>query len=118
MIDLQILAAELKMTTLIEVHGMENLMRVRDCVIGLPLRGYSLLGLNNRDLNSFTTDLGVTLRLAELVADRDVLVSESGIHGPRDIQKLGEAGVRAVLVGESLMRQQDIAAATRRLFQG
>jgi indole-3-glycerol phosphate synthase len=116
MIDLQILASELKLTCLIEVHDMENLMRVRDCVIGLPLRGYSLLGINNRDLRTFKTDLGVTLRLAELVADRDVLVSESGIHNPRDIAKLAEAGVRAVLVGESLMRCQDITEGVRKLF--
>jgi len=116
MIDLQILAAELKMTCLIEVHDLENLMRVRDQVIGLPLRGYSLLGINNRDLRTQKTDMGVTLRMAELVADRDVLVSESGIRGPRDIRKLADAGVRAVLVGESLMRSDDIPGAIRDLF--
>jgi indole-3-glycerol phosphate synthase len=116
MIDLQILASELKMTCLIEVHDLENLMRVRDQVIGLPQRGYSLLGINNRDLRTFTTSLGVTLRMAELVADRNVLVSESGIHSPRDIQKLAEAGVRAVLVGESLMRRDDIPQAIAELM--
>jgi indole-3-glycerol phosphate synthase len=116
MIDLQILSAELKMTCLVEVHDMENLMRVRDQVIGLPHRGYSLLGINNRDLRTFKTDLGVTLRLAELVADRSVLVSESGIHTRTDIAKLAAAEVRAVLVGESLMRQSDIPAAIRELF--
>jgi indole-3-glycerol phosphate synthase len=118
LIDLQILAAELKMTCLIEVHDLENLMRVRDQVIGLPHRGYSLLGINNRDLRTFQTDLGVTLRMAELVADRNVLVSESGIHSPRDILKLAEAGVRAVLVGESLMRRRDIPQAIAELFAG
>jgi indole-3-glycerol phosphate synthase len=116
LIDLQILATELNLTCLIEVHDMENLMRVRDCIIGLPHRGYSLLGINNRDLRTFKTDLGVTLRLAELVADRDVLVSESGIHAKADIDKLAGAGVRAVLVGESLMRSDDISAAIGRLF--
>lgn len=116
LIDLQILATELNLTCLIEVHDMENLMRVRDCVIGLPHRGYSLLGINNRDLRTFKTDLGVTLRLAELVADRDVLVSESGIHTKADIDKLARAGVRAVLVGESLMRSDDIPAAIGKLF--
>jgi len=116
MLDMQILAGELKMTTLIEIHDMENLMRVRDCVIGVPHRGYSLLGINNRDLRTFKTDIGVTLRMAELVADRRVLVSESGIHSPLDISRLEAAGVRAVLVGETFMRQDDIAAAVRKLF--
>jgi indole-3-glycerol phosphate synthase len=116
LIDLQILASELNMTCLIEVHDLENLMRVRDQIIGLPQRGYSLLGINNRDLRTFKTDLGVTLRLAELVADRRVLVSESGIHDWTHIQKLAAAGVAAVLVGESLMRADDIPAAIKRLF--
>src|SRR3954451_9965698 len=74
LIDLQILATELHMTCLIEVHDMDNLIRVRDRVIGFPHRSYSLLGINNRDLRTFKTDLGTTLRLAELVEDRNVLV--------------------------------------------
>lgn len=116
MIDLQILATELHLTTLIEVHDVENLMRVRDHVIGFPHRSYSLLGINNRDLRTFHTDLGTTLRMAELVEDRSILVSESGIHTRADLDKLKEAGVRAVLVGESLMRSPDIAAKMRELF--
>jgi indole-3-glycerol phosphate synthase len=110
LIDLQILATELNMTCLIEVHDMENLIRVRDRVIGFPHRSYSLIGINNRDLRTFKTDLGTTLRLAELVENRDVLVSESGIHNRNDVQKLADAGVRAILVGESLMRSDDIRA--------
>jgi indole-3-glycerol phosphate synthase len=116
MIDLQILATELNMTCLIEVHDLENLMRIRDHVIGFPHRQYSLLGINNRDLRTFKTDLGTTLRMAELVEDRSVLVSESGINTRADITKLAEAGVSAVLVGESLMRSPDIAAKIRDLF--
>jgi indole-3-glycerol phosphate synthase len=116
LIDLQILATELSLTTLIEVHDMDNLIRVRDHVIGFPHRSYSLLGINNRDLRTFKTDLGTTLRLAELVEDRRVLVSESGIHTRADIDKLAEAGIRAVLVGESLMRSEDIGAKVRELF--
>jgi len=116
MIDLQILATELHMTCLIEVHDMDNLIRVRDRVIGFPHRSYSLLGINNRDLRTFKTDLGTTLRLAELVESRDVLVSESGIHTRDDVRKLADAGVRAVLVGESLMRAGDIAAKINELF--
>jgi indole-3-glycerol phosphate synthase len=110
MIDLQILATELNMTCLIEVHDLDNLMRVRDHVIGFPHRSYSLLGINNRDLRTFQTDLGTTLRLSELVADRRVLVSESGINSRQDILKLAEAGVTGVLIGETLMRSDDIAA--------
>jgi indole-3-glycerol phosphate synthase len=109
LIDLQILATELNLTVLIEVHDLENLMRVRDSVIGFPHKQYSLLGINNRDLRTFKTDLGTTLRLAELVEDRKVLVSESGIATNEDIKKLAHAGVSAVLVGETLMRSDDIA---------
>jgi len=89
---------------------------VRDHVIGFPHRSYSLLGINNRDLRTFKTDLGTTLRLAELVEDRSVLVSESGIHTAEDVKKLAKQGVRAVLVGESLMKSPDIAAKVRELF--
>ena len=116
MIDLQILATELNLSCLIEVHDIENLMRVRDQVIGFPHRQYSLLGINNRDLRNFKTDLATTLRLAELVDDRSTLVSESGIHAFADIQKLAAAGVGAVLVGESLMRSPDIGAKLKELF--
>ena len=100
LIDLQILATELNLTTLIEVHDMDNLIRVRDRVIGFPHRSYSLLGINNRDLRTFKTDLGTTLRMAELVEDRKVLVSESGINTADDIQKLAAAGIGAVLIRE------------------
>src|SRR3954454_13885110 len=80
LIDLQILATEMNMTCLIEVHDMDNLIRVRDRVIGFPHKSYSLLGINNRNLKTMKTDLGATLRMAELVEDPKVLVSESGIH--------------------------------------
>jgi len=116
LIDLQILATELNMTCLIEVHDMENLIRVRDRVIGFPHPGYSLLGINNRDLRTFVTDIGTTLRLAELVEDRGVLVSESGIATAGDVRKLEAAGIRAVLVGETLMRCGDVKATMQELF--
>ena len=115
MIDLQILATELNMTCLIEVHDIDNLIRVRDRVIGFPHKSYSLLGINNRDLRTFKTDLGTTLRMAELVEDRNVLVSESGINARSDIDKLAGV-VRAVLVGETLMRSDDIGAKVKELF--
>jgi indole-3-glycerol phosphate synthase len=104
------------LTTLIEVHDLANLMRVRDNVIGFPHRSYSLLGINNRDLRTFKTDLGTTLRVAELIDDKDVLVSESGINTREDVKKLADAGVRAVLVGESLMRSDDIPAKVKELL--
>jgi indole-3-glycerol phosphate synthase len=116
MIDLQILATELNLTCLIEVHDMDNLIRVRDRVIGFPHKSYSLLGINNRDLRTFRTDLGNTLRMAELVEDRSVLVSESGIHTYGDVKKLAEAGVSAMLVGESLMRSGNIGEKVRELY--
>ena len=116
MIDLQILATEINLTCLIEVHDLDNLMRVRDRVIGFPHRSYSLLGINNRDLRTFKTDLGTTLRMAELVEDRSVLVSESGIHTRQDLEKLADAGIRAVLIGESLMRSDDIGGKVAELF--
>jgi indole-3-glycerol phosphate synthase len=116
LIDLQILATELNLTCLIEVHDMENLMRVRDQVIGFPHRSYSLIGINNRDLRTFQTDVGTTLRLAELVADRDVLVTESGLRTREDVVKLHEAGVRAALVGETLMRSGNVAGTLHELF--
>jgi len=116
MIDLQILATELNLTVLIEVHDLDNLMRVRDQIIGFPHRSYSLLGINNRDLRTFKTDLGTTLRMAELVEDRSVLVTESGINTREDVKKLAEAGVRAALVGEILMRSDNIVGKVREMF--
>ena len=116
LIDLQILATELHMTTLLEVHSLENLMRVRDHVIGFPHKSYSLLGINNRDLTTFRTDLGTTTRMAELVEDRHTLVSESGIGCRADVDRLVAAGVRSALVGESLMRSGDVSASMRDWF--
>jgi len=116
LIDLQIMATELHLTCLIQVHEMESLIRVRDAVIGFPHRSYSLLCINNRDLDTFKVDLKTTLRLADLVADKRVLVSESGIHTRDDVARLADAGVKAMLVGESLMREPDIRQATRLLL--
>lgn len=105
-IDCQILATELGLTTLVEVHSVENLLKVQHH-IGFPHAGYSLLGINNRDLSSMTTSISHTMRLAEMVEDRDVLVSESGITTREDLKRLREHGVNIVLVGEHLMRQPD-----------
>jgi len=109
LLDLMILATQLKLTTLVEVHGAEELMTVRS-MIGFGHAAYSILGINNRDLTSFEVDLNTTLRLAELV-DREIpIVSESGIRTRRDVEKLAKAGVKAILVGETLMRAGDVQA--------
>ncbi|MBN8643960.1 MAG: indole-3-glycerol phosphate synthase TrpC [Planctomycetes bacterium] len=114
-VDLMILARELQLTTLIEVHSMENLLRVRPHV-GFPDRSYGLLGINNRDLSAMKTDIAHTLRLIDLVEDTTTLVSESGIRTPEDLRRLRKAGVRIALVGEHLMREQDPGAALKALL--
>lgn len=116
LIDLSILATELHLTTLIEVHSIENLMRVRDSVIGFPMKSYSLLCINNRNLETMKVDLSSTLRMLDLVDDRSTLVSESGITSREQIEHLAKSGVRTVLVGETLMRQSNLITTMRELF--
>ena len=77
-----------------------------------------LIGVNNRDLKRFVTDLAVTERLAPLAPEGTLLVSESGINSHADLIRLAACGARTFLVGESLMRQADVAAATHRLLLG
>ena len=116
MLDLMILAQQLGMTVLVEVHSMENLLRVRPH-IGFPHPTYCLLGINNRDLSTMTTDLANTTRLVDLVDNPSVLVSESGIQTPDDLARLRAVGVRIALVGEHLMRQPDPGVALNELLQ-
>ena len=107
--ELHDLAVELGMTPLVELHQAENVDRV-------VATGAKLIGINNRDLNTFETDLGHTARLrGRIPADR-VVVGESGIGTHEDILKLGAAGVGAVLVGETLTRNPDIGAAVDALL--
>ena len=115
LMDLMIAAGELGMTVLLEVHEADSLLAVRS-MIGFPKKGYSVLGINNRDLTTMQVDLRTTARLASLLDEGGELVSESGIKTRSDVEKLKGIGVRAVLIGQTLCEQPDIAAKFAELF--
>jgi indole-3-glycerol phosphate synthase len=100
---------DLGMTPLVELHDPENLPRVLDL-------GATLVGINNRDLQTMTTDLDTVLRLREQVPDEVLLVAESGIKTRADVQRLEAAGIAAMLVGESLLKQPDPGKAAAALL--
>lgn len=107
--DLIAAARSLGMDALVEVHDENEMLRAGRL-------GADLVGVNNRDLRSFTVDLANTERLAALAPPGALLVTESGIFTAADAARLESCGARAMLVGESLMRQADVAAATRALL--
>ncbi|CAN5314056.1 indole-3-glycerol phosphate synthase TrpC [soil metagenome] len=107
--DLMAEATALGMDALVEVHDEAEMARA--CALGA-----TLVGINNRDLKSFVVDLAVTERLATLAPADALLVCESGLFTPADAARAAAAGARAMLVGESLMRQDDVAGATAALL--
>ena len=115
LIDLMIAAAELTLTVLLEVHDADSLLGVRS-MIGFPKAGYSVLGINNRDLTTMKVDLNTTSRLVHLLDNKTGLVAESGIKTRADVEKLQAAGVSAVLVGQTLCESKDITARFKELF--
>jgi indole-3-glycerol phosphate synthase len=111
MAELEAIALSLDMAVLVEVHDRAELERA------LKLKT-PLLGINNRDLRTFEVKLETTLSLKDLVPEGKLLVTESGILGPPDVQRMREAGVHAFLVGEAFMRAEDPGAALQALFGG
>jgi indole-3-glycerol phosphate synthase len=109
LLELALLAAELDLDVLCEVHDAEELERA----LALPV---PLIGVNNRDLRTFHTSLDTSIELQSLIEYDRVLVSESGIHTPEDVARLREAGINAFLVGEAFMRAADPGQALRQLF--
>ena len=109
--EIEAAALERGMDVLVEVHNEDEVERAA------RLRS-RLIGVNNRDLKRFVTDLGVTERLAPLMPEGTLLVSESGINHHADLLRLAANGARCFLVGESLMRQSDVTAATKALLEG
>jgi indole-3-glycerol phosphate synthase len=111
MAEIEAAAIERGMDVLVEVHNeaeMERAARLKS----------RLIGVNNRDLKRFVTDIATTERLAPLAPEGTLLVAESGINVHADLTRLSACGARTFLVGESLMRQADVEAATRALLHG
>jgi indole-3-glycerol phosphate synthase len=115
LMDLMIIAAELTLTVLLEVHEADTLLNVRS-LIGFPKKGYNVLGINNRNLTTMKVDLNTVSRLAELVDNKNELVAESGIKTRADVEKLKSKGVRAVLIGQVLCENADIEEKFTELF--
>jgi indole-3-glycerol phosphate synthase len=106
---LEALATDLGMDVLVEVHDRHELRRA----INLKCH---LMGINNRNLKTLETDIKTTEELAPLVGKERNVVAESGLSTPADLARMARAGARCFLIGEALMRQADVAAATRAIL--
>ena len=107
------LANALQMAALVEVHNAAELSKVEPLLAAAP---GNLLGVNNRDLTTFKVDLAATVTLLDRIGGRIPVVSESGIRTRRDVEIVAQAGARAILVGETLMRADNIATAVESLL--
>jgi indole-3-glycerol phosphate synthase len=115
LMDLMITAAELTLTVLLEVHEADVLLAVRS-LIGFPKTGYSVIGINNRNLATMEVDINTTGRLAGLLDEPTKLVAESGIKTRADVEKLIKVGASAVLIGQTLCQSESIETKFRELF--
>ena len=115
LMDLLIVANELTLTALIEVHGADSLLQIRS-LVGFPQKNYSVLGINNRDLTTMQVDINNTARLAELVDNRRELIAESGVKARSDVEKLIRIGVGGVLIGQTLCESECIEDKFNELF--
>ena len=104
------IAAGLGMSSVLEVHSTEDVKKIQGI-------GIQIVGINNRDLTSFKIDLGTTERLIRLLPKNTIIISESGIKTSRDIKRLKDLGVKAVLIGETFMASADIAGEVRQLME-
>jgi indole-3-glycerol phosphate synthase len=115
LLDMLILASELYLTSILEVHEADTVMKIRS-VVGFPHERYSIVGINNRDLKTQTTDLGTTGRIADILEDDTMFITESGIKTRADVERMMRIGARGILIGETLMRSPDIAGKMNELF--
>ena len=114
--DLMILATQLSLSVLLEVYSAEVLLQVRS-LIGFPEVGYSVLGVNNRDLTTMTIDIHHTGRMAGLLEEGiNGLVAESGVKTRSDVERLMAAGATAILIGQTFCEHHDIAEKFEELF--
>ena len=113
--DFLIIASSLTLTVLLEAHQADTLLSIRSFV-GFPQKGYCVLGINNRDLNTMTVDINTACRLKGLLDEDLPVVAESGVKTRADVEKLITAGISAVLIGQTLCESCSIEEKYKELF--